>query len=200
MLLRLGLTGGIGSGKSTVARMLADRGAAILDADAMSRATTQSGGSAIAPIARAFGNGFIAPDGSLDRQRMRDHVFAHPEARARLEEIIHPLVSQAMQQQSAAALAAGSRCLVHDVPLLVESGRWRQALDRVLVVDCSEDTQRRRVRDRNQWDDATITAVIASQSPRLKRLAAADIVLFNDGDSLGALARQVDALTTWFGL
>jgi dephospho-CoA kinase len=200
MLLRLGLTGGIGSGKSTVARMLADRGAAVLDADAMSRATTQSGGSAIAPIARAFGDGFIAPDGSLDRQRMRDRVFAHPEARARLEEIIHPLVSQAMQQQSAAALAAGSRCLVHDVPLLVESGRWRQTLDRVLVVDCSEDTQRRRVRDRNQWDDATITAVIASQSPRLKRLAAADIVLFNDGDSLEVLARQVDALTTWFGL
>jgi dephospho-CoA kinase len=200
MLLRLGLTGGIGSGKSTVARMLADRGAAVLDADAMSRATTQAGGSAIAPIARTFGDGFIAPDGSLDRQRMRDHVFAHPEARAQLEEIIHPLVSQAMQQQSAAALAAGSRCLVHDVPLLVESGRWRQSLDRVLVVDCSEDTQRRRVRARNRWDEATITAVIASQSPRLNRLAAADVVLFNDGDSLEALARQVDALTSWFGL
>jgi dephospho-CoA kinase len=200
MLLRLGLTGGIGSGKSTVARMLAARGAAILDADAMSRATTLPGGSAMAPIARSFGEEFVSPDGSLDRQRMRDHVFGHPEARAQLEHIIHPLVAQAMEQHAEAAIAAGTRCLVHDVPLLVESGRWRQALDRVLVVDCSEDTQRRRVRARNQWDEATITAVLNSQSPRLARLSAADAVLFNDVDVLEALARQVDTLATRFGL
>lgn len=200
MLLRLGLTGGIGSGKSTVARMLADRGAAILDADAMSRATTQPGGSAMNLIARTFGDEFVAPDGSLDRQRMREHVFAHPEARSQLEQIIHPLVSQAMQAQTATALAAGKQCLVHDVPLLVESGRWRHAVDRVLVVDCSEETQRRRVRARNQWDDATIAGVIASQSPRLDRLAAADCILFNDVDMLEPLRRQVEALATRFGL
>lgn len=199
-MLRLGLTGGIGSGKSTVARLLAMRGAAILDADAMSRATTQPGGSAMPVVARVFGECFVMPDGGLDRQRMRDHVFAHPDARAQLEHIIHPLVAQAMKAQSEVAIAAGARCLVHDVPLLVESGRWRHVLDRVLVVDCSEETQRRRVRARNQWDDATITGALRSQSPRLPRLLAADAILYNDVDDLEPLARQVDRLAERFGL
>lgn len=199
-MLRLGLTGGIGSGKSTAARLLAQHGAAILDADAMSRATTQTGGSAMPIIARTFGADFVAPDGSLDRQKMRDHIFARPQARETLEHIIHPLVAQAMDHATAEAIRRGVRCLVHDVPLLVESGRWRQALDRVLVVDCSEATQRRRVRARNGWDDATISAVIQSQSPRLARLGAADMVLFNDEDDLAGLTRQVDTLVGRFGL
>ncbi len=200
MPMRLGLTGGIGSGKSTVASLLADRGAAVLDADAMSRATTQSGGTAMPIIARAFGDEFVSSDGGLDRQRMRDHVFTHPEARAKLEQIIHPLVAQAMLKATATAIATGAHCLVYDVPLLVESGRWRHLLDRVLVIDCSEDTQRRRVRLRNQWDDTTIAAVLRNQSPRMDRLAAADVVLFNDVDRLDLLQRQVDMLATRFGL
>lgn len=200
MLLRLGLTGGIGSGKSTVARMLAELGAVVLDADAMSRATTQAGGAAMPEIARRFGAGFLTAEGALDRERMRSHVFTQPEARAQLEQIIHPLVAQAMEAQARAALLSGARCLVHDIPLLVESGRWRHALDRVVVVDCSEETQRQRVRARNGWDEATITSVLGNQSARLPRLAAADVVLFNDGHELEPLARQVRAMAARFGL
>jgi dephospho-CoA kinase len=199
-MLRLGLTGGIGSGKSTVARMLADRGAVVLDADALSRETTQVGGAALPAIGREFGPDFLTPDGALDRDRMRQHVFSHPLARARLEAIIHPLVAQAMNARAQSALSAGARCLVHDVPLLVESGRWRQALDRVLVIDCSEETQRRRVKMRNGWDDATITAVLQNQSPRRLRLAAADAVIFNDSDEIDTLSFLVEALAKRFGL
>ena len=199
-MLRLGLTGGIGSGKSTVARMLADRGAIVLDADALSRETTQVGGAALPAIGREFGPDFLTPDGALDRDRMRQLVFSHPQARARLEAIIHPLVAQAMNARAQSALLAGARCLVHDVPLLVESGRWRQALDRVLVIDCSEETQRRRVKMRNGWDDATITAVLQNQSPRRLRLAAADAVIFNDSDEIDALSFLVEALAKRFGL
>jgi len=200
VLLRLGLTGGIGSGKSTVAKLLAKCGAAVVDADAISRASTQPGGLAMPVIAQVFGDQFVSADGSLDRERMREHVFSHPEARIQLEQIIHPLVARAMQEQTMAARQSGARCLVHDLPLLVESGRWRHALDRVVVVDCSEETQRRRVRARNHWNEATITAVLHSQSPRLPRLSAADVVLFNDLDELEPLARQVDALVVRFGL
>jgi len=135
--LLLGLTGGIGSGKSTVGTMLMARGAAVIDADAISRATTAAGGAAIAAIAERFGLTFITPAGALDRERMRTHVFANPNARQQLEAIIHPLVSLHTQQQAEAALARGQRVLVFDVPLLVESQRWRGHVDRVLVVDCA---------------------------------------------------------------
>ncbi|HMN92557.1 MAG TPA: dephospho-CoA kinase [Hydrogenophaga sp.] len=199
-MLRLGLTGGIGSGKSTVARLMADLGAVVLDADAISRATTQAGGSAMAAIAHQFGADFVNAEGALDRDRMRRHVFEHPQARHQLEQIIHPLVAQAMRAQTEAARQSGTRCLVHDIPLLVESGRWRHALDRVLVVDCSETAQRRRVKARNGWDDDTITSVLRNQSPRLVRLAAADAVLFNEHDGLAPLTVQVRAIAVRFGL
>ncbi len=194
---RLGLTGGIGSGKSTVAQWLLGRGAVVIDADAISRACTQSGGSAMAAVARTFGSGFVGADGALDRQRMREHVFAHPEARQQLEAIVHPLVAQEIQRQAAEAI---SPCLVFDVPLLVESPRWRPQLDRVLVVDCSTETQIRRVQDRNGWDRATIEAVLASQSPRSRRLAAADMVIFNDSNSLEQLHEQLGQMANRFGL
>ena len=196
-ILRLGLTGGIGSGKSSVARLLQQRGAAVIDADAISRACTQSGGSAMAAIARTFGPGFLTTDGALDRQRMRDRVFTQPEARQTLEAIVHPLVGAEIRRQAAASRAS---CLVFDVPLLVESPHWRHQLDQVLVVDCSPTTQIRRVVERSGWDSATIEAVMQSQSPRQRRLAAADLVLFNDGDKIEHLQQLVAQLADRLGL
>ncbi len=196
-VLRLGLTGGIGSGKSTVANLLAERGAAVIDADAISRASTAPGGSAMPAIAKAFGQAFVGPDGALDRARMREHVFEHPSARARLEAIVHPLVAAEIHRQAAAASA---RCLVFDVPLLVESPRWRPQLDRVVVVDCPEALQMRRVQARNGWDRATIESVMRSQSPRALRLAGADAVIFNDGNEMEQLRRLVHELAARFGL
>ena len=148
-------------------------------------------------IALTFGPEFLSPYGALDRQRMRDHVFAHPEARHTLEHIIHPLVGAEIQRQ---AQASGSPTLVFDVPLLVESPRWRPQLDRVLVVDCSPATQIRRVNARSGWDTATIEAVMRNQSPRGVRLAAADLVVFNDADDLTVLERAAEALAKRFGL
>jgi dephospho-CoA kinase len=128
---------------------------------------------------------------------MREHVFAHPDARQQLEAIVHPLVAREIQRQAAEVTAA---CLVFDVPLLVESPRWRQQLDRVLVVDCSPETQIRRVQVRNGWDRATIEAVLSSQSPRLRRLGAADVVIFNDGDDLAQLHEDLGQVAQVFGL
>jgi dephospho-CoA kinase len=149
MAVRIGLTGGIGSGKSTVLAMLQALGAVAIDADAISRATTAPGGAAIPLIARQFGPEFIAADGALDRARMRERAYAHPESRRELEQIIHPLVGEEIARQVEAALAAGARCIVFDIPLLVESGRWRQQVDRVLVVDCEPETQVARVAARS---------------------------------------------------
>ena len=147
--LRLGLTGGIGSGKSTVAQMLASRGAAVIDSDAIARSVTAANGSAMPAIAAEFGKEFVAPDGSLDRDRMRALVFSDPSAKLRLEAIVHPLVGSATQAQAQKALQAGHTLLVFDVPLLVESPRWRKQVDKVLVVDCSENTQIKRVMERS---------------------------------------------------
>lgn len=146
---RLGLTGGIGSGKSTVAQILASAGAAIMDADAIARSITAPHGAAIAPIAEAFGPQAIGADGALDRAYMRQLVFQDATARQRLEAITHPLIAQLTEQQALQAQQLGARLLVFDVPLLVESGRWRQQLDAVLVVDCEPETQIQRVMARN---------------------------------------------------
>ncbi len=197
---RLGLTGGIGSGKSTVAAMLAARGAAVIDADALSRACTAPGGAAIAPIAEAFGAAFIGPDGALNRDAMRALVFREPGAKVRLEQIIHPLVGQQAAQAADAAEQAGKPCIVFDIPLLVESRRWRPVLHRVLVVDCEPATQIGRVMARNGLTDAEVRRIIEAQAPRARRLAAADLVVFNDGLSLDALAGEVGQIATQFGL
>lgn len=195
--LRLGLTGGIGSGKSTVARLLQARGATVIDADAIARACTLAGGSAMPAVAQVFGAEFVTADGALDRDRMRAHVFAQPDARAELEAIVHPLVGQEIARQAAASQA---RCTVFDVPLLVESPRWRPQLDRVLVVDCTRETQLQRVMARNGWDRATIESILDSQSPRERRLAAADAVIFNDGHEIEHLQREVARWANRFGL
>lgn len=185
----VGLTGGIGSGKSTVARELQRLGATVIDADALSRASTASGGSAIAAIRAAFGDAFITPDGALDRDRMRTLVFAQPEARARLEAIIHPLVRAEIEQR-AHAVPPG-QVAVLDLPLLVESGNWRQRVDVVWVVDCSPEVQIQRVMRRNGWPRTQVEAVLASQATSAERRAVADTVISNDGSELAPLLQQV---------
>ena len=172
-------------------------GADLIDADAISRACTDSGGSAIPAIALTFGQEFITIEGSLDRQRMREHMFAQPEARQFLERIVHPLVGDEIRRQIARAT---SRLVVFDIPLLVESTHWRSQLDRVLVVDCLAATQVRRVAQRSGWDLPTIEAVMRSQSTREKRLAAADFVVFNDSDSIDNLQHLAQGLADRFGL
>ena len=196
----LGLTGGIGSGKSTVSALLVAHGAALIDADANARAVTASGGEAMAAIRVAFGDEMLTPDGALDRQRMRGLAFSDPQAKQRLEAIVHPLVGLRGQRQLDEAAAAGARCVVYDIPLLVESGRWRAQLDAVLVVDCEESTQVARVMARSGLDAAAVRAIIAAQAPRALRLAAADAVVYNEGISLTQLQAEVTAFAQSFGL
>lgn len=196
----LGLTGGIGSGKSTVAELLAKLGAAIVDADAIARSLTAPGGLAITAIAQQFGPEFIAADGAMDRDRMRTLAFSDPGAKKRLEAIIHPGVSEETRRQAEAAAAAGFRCVVFDLPLLVESSRWRQKVDHVLVVDCLAETQITRVMARNGLPRATIEAIMATQSSRQRRLQVADSVIFNDGLNLQGLSAEVAALAPRFKL
>lgn len=191
---RVGLTGGIGSGKSTVATMLADLGAAVIDSDALSRASTASGGAAIPAIAQIFGPQFIDPAGAMDRERMRGLVFREPAARAQLESIVHPIVQSAMAQQENAARATGCRLVVLDIPLLVESGRWTSALDAIVVVDCTHATQVARVAQRSAMHPDQVQAIIAAQATRLQRRRAADAVIWNDGCTLQQLRAAVAVL------
>jgi dephospho-CoA kinase len=196
----IGLTGGIGSGKSTVAALLKKHGAHLIDADALSRATTAQGGAAMPAILQAFGAAVIAADGGLNRAAMRDRIFTDHDARRQLEAIIHPLVGAAIRNAAEAAQSAGVACLVYDIPLLVESHHWRQRLDSILVVDCSESTQIRRVRQRNGLSDDEVRAIIAAQATRRKRLSAADHVLCNDAITLPELEALVQQISRQFGL
>jgi dephospho-CoA kinase len=198
--MRIGLTGGIGSGKSTVLQMLAELGATTIDADAISRATTAVGGAAIPAIAARFGADFITAQGALDRDRMRDHAYADPQARKHLENIIHPLVGQESARLVEAALAAGRSCIVFDIPLLVESGRWRAQVDRVLVVDCSPQTQVARVVARSGLEPEAVRSIMAAQASRELRLAAADLVICNEGVSLRELREKVAEAARRLGL
>ena len=197
---RLGLTGGIGSGKSTVAAMLAHLGAAVVDADAIARSLTLSGGLAMPAIASQFGPQYVKPDGAMDRDAMRELAFSDPAARRRLEAIVHPLISQETARRAAQAQAAGARCVVFDVPLLVESGRWRSQVDAVLVVDCIVQTQIERVMARSGWTREAVQKVVAQQASRAARLGAADVVLCNEGLTLEALQAEVRQVWQHFGL
>ena len=197
---RLGLTGGIGSGKSTVAGMLGALGATVIDADAIARSCTAPGGAAITAIAQAFGSAFITSEGALDREQMRALVFKEPSAKARLESIIHPLVGAQTAQQAQDAEHKGTRCIVFDVPLLVESAHWRKKVDRVLVVDCLESTQVRRVMERNGLSEVEVQRIMAAQARRLHRLSAADLVVYNDTLTLDALRLEVAQIGAQFGL
>lgn len=197
--LRLGLTGGIGSGKSTVAGVLAEAGAALIDTDAISRALTAPGGAAMPALAEAFGPALIAADGGLDRAAMRAAVFADPTALLRLEAILHPMIGAETEHQARAA-ATEHALLVFDVPLLVESGRWRARVDRVLVVDCETETQIQRVMARSGWTREGVEAVLRKQASRAQRRAAADVLIHNEGLDLAGLRGQVLALLRHWGL
>ena len=190
--LRIGLTGGIGSGKSTVATLLASLGAAIIDTDRIARALTLPGSAGVAPLRAAFGDAAMAADGSLDRLRMRELAFADASARERLEAILHPLIGIEVERE--ATLANSAPAIVFDVPLLVESGRWRGRVGRVWVVDCSEQRQIERVVARSGWREEQVRAVLAQQASRAARRASADAVIDNDHLSLAELAAQVRAL------
>jgi dephospho-CoA kinase len=198
--IRLGLTGGIGSGKSTVAAFLAHRGATVIDADAISRSTTSAGGSAITAIAAEFGAACIQPDGAMDRNRMRAIIFSDPAAKERLERIIHPVVGREIQARIAVAEDTHSPLIVIEIPLLVESGRWRTLLNRILVVDCSIDEQVNRVVRRSGLDETEVTRIINAQVDREARLAAADVVIFNQHLSLAELRDHVDHIGNRLGI
>lgn len=194
--LRIGLTGGIGSGKSTVAALLAQQGAYVIDTDAIARELSLPGGLAIEPIRTAFGAEFIDASGAMDRVRMRALVFSDVHAKRRLEAILHPLIGSETEARAAAAQAWVH---VFDVPLLAESGHWRARVDKVLVVDCVERTQVERVVVRSGWTTQAVEAVIALQAPRAVRRACADAVIFNDAISMAGLRQCVSALSRhWF--
>ncbi len=190
MIATVGLTGGIGSGKSAVADLLAARGAVVVDTDAISREITAPGGAAIGPISRAFGPGAIAEDGGLDRAAMRRRVFADAGERARLEAILHPLIRAECARRLEAARGPYA---VLVVPLFFESGAWTGRVGRVVVVDCPESLQVARTAARSGLAEAEVRAIMAAQWPRWRRLQAADDVVWNGG-SREALEAQCEAL------
>ncbi|BBP97331.1 dephospho-CoA kinase [Burkholderia sp. SFA1] len=191
-MFSIGLTGGIGSGKSTVADLFAARGVTLVDTDLIAHRITATGGVAMPLIASEFGDDFIAADGSLDRAKMRALVFADDTAKARLEAIVHPLIRAETERQRNAA--PGPYHIVV-VPLLVESGEWAARVSRVLVVDCPVETQIARVMRRNGFTREQVLAIVAKQATREARLAAADDIVVNDESAtLDALAQQVDVL------
>lgn len=188
-MFKLGLTGGIGSGKSKVADILASHGVSIVDTDAIAHSLTAAGGPAMPAIRQAFGDDVVTVDGALDRVRMRELAFGDADHRRRLERILHPMIAEAVQAQ---ALTASGLYVVFVVPLLVESGRWRDRLDRICVVDCDEPTQIARVQARNGMTRDRVQSILSVQATREARLAAADDVIRNTGDTtLEALKIQV---------
>ena len=198
---RIGLTGGIGSGKSTFGALLQKRGAALVDSDQIARQVTGPGGAAIAAIVQRFGPEFVDDTGALDRGRMRELAYSAPDARTALEAIVHPLVSLHSSQQAQAAEDAGTRVIVFDVPLLVESGRWVQRLAAVIVIDCPPAVQIQRVMSRSGLNRSTVEAILAAQSPRNIRRASADIVVHNgDNCTLADLHKMAEQVATRLGL
>lgn len=200
---RVGLTGGIGAGKSTVAALWVAHGATLIDTDAISRALTAAGGAAIPALRQAFGDRVIDAGGALDRAAMRALAFTDDSAtdstggsdghnaRSRLESILHPLIGAECARQ---AQQASGPFVVFDVPLLVESGRWRTQVERVLVVDAEPATQIERVMARSGWSRQAVEQVMARQASRAARRAAADAVIYNEGKPREALAHEVEQL------
>jgi dephospho-CoA kinase len=191
-LRHIGLTGGIGSGKSTVAQAFVALGATLVDTDAIARALTAPAGRALPALMAEFGDDIVGADGALDRERMRALAFGDAATKRRLESVLHPLIGD---QARAQAAAAGPRAvIVYDVPLLAESSHWRARCQRIVVVDCSEAAQVERVMRRSGWPEAQVRAVIAQQATRERRRAIADAVIHNDGITPQQLHDEVRAL------
>lgn len=199
LVRRIGLTGGIGSGKSTVAAMLVDCGAVLVDTDAIARELTAAGGAAMPALIERFGAAIADSSGALDRAAMRELAFRDAEVKARLEAVLHPLIGLEAQ---ARAKAAGDAVVVFDVPLLAESLRrrppprpgWRERVERILVVDCPEATQIDRVAQRPGWDAKAAASVVQAQASRAERRAVADAVIHNDGLTIEVLRGAVQSL------
>jgi dephospho-CoA kinase len=186
----VGLTGGIGSGKTAVAHLFARRGIAVIDSDEIAHELTRTGGAAIEPIRAAFGSAFIGADGALDRAAMRRLAFGDVRARQKLEAILHPLIGRESARRSERAASA---YVILVVPLLVEGGADRSRYSRVLVVDCTEAQQVERVKRRSGLSDAEVRNILSAQATREQRLARADDVIDNSG-ALDTLERQVALL------
>jgi len=186
----VGLTGGIGSGKSAAADEFGRLGATIVDTDVIAHELTAKGGAALAAIEKSFGSGFLEPAGGLDRKKMRSHVFADPAAKRKLEALLHPLIRDEAARRTA---AAAGPYVIQVVPLLIESAGYRERVERVLVVDAPEETQLARVRARSGLAEDEVRAIMRTQVARAERLAAADDVIDNSG-SRDALRKQVAAL------
>ena len=198
--LAIGLTGGIGSGKSTVAARWVALGAALVDSDAIAHSLTAPGGAAMPVIRAAFGDAAVAADGALDRAHMRGLVFVDPSAKARLEGILHPMIGAETRRQAEAAAAADCPAVVFDVPLLTESRTRRARCDRILVVDCPAEIQVQRVMARSGWAEDQVRRVIGQQATREARRAIADAVIHNHGLGPDELAAEVQALWRAWGL
>jgi dephospho-CoA kinase len=186
----VGLTGGIGCGKTTVADMFAELGASVIDTDQIAHALTAPHGAAMPALLAEFGEDFATPEGALDRARMRALVFSDDTARARLEAILHPKIRDAT---AAAAAIAGGDYVIFVVPLLIESGTWRERVTRILAIDCPEEVQVARVMARSGLQEAQVRAIMAAQVTREQRRAAADDIIVND-DGIDALRPQVEIL------
>lgn len=186
----VGLTGGIASGKSSAAKLFEELGAAVVDTDAIAHELTRPGGGALAEIRRVFGATFIAPDGGLERAKMRRLVFNDPEAKKKLESILHPLIRE---QARAQIVAAQQPYVIVVVPLLLETGAYRDLIQRVLVVDCTEEQQVERAMRRSQLEEHEVRAILAAQLPRVERVKHADDVIENNG-SMETLRARVRAL------
>lgn len=190
MAFVVGLTGGIGSGKSAAADAFEKLGATVVDTDRIAHELTRAGGAAMAGVRALFGDSAIAADGAMDRKAVRERVFSDPASKKRLESLLHPMIRAESERQIAAATGP---YVVHVVPLLVESPGYRERVQRVLVVDCPEAMQVARVRARSGLSSAEVEAIVRSQVSRAQRLAAADDVIDNSG-TIAALQKQVEKL------
>ena len=197
--MRIGLTGGIASGKSTAARWWVAHGAVLVDTDALARELTQAQGEALPAIAGRFGTQILNAEQGLDRARMRSLVLANPLARKELEAILHPLI-QARAEALADEASRAGRAVVFDVPLLVESRVWRSKVDRVLLIDCAEPVQIRRGAARPGWSEEQVRSILQAQASRQQRRAAADAMLDNSLDELELLHQSLQLLAIHWGL
>ena len=205
---RVGITGGIGSGKSTVTTQLKSLGAGVIDADAISRHLTSSHGEAMNAIVEKFGDEYQLADGSLDRSRMRELVFNQKERRNELEQILHPFIQNDMQNQFETMQECGEKLVVYDLPLLAESLKWRKNLDKIIVVDCSIETQVSRVlaRDAQNTNNPKpmtrdlVINIINSQASRKDRLKLADVIILNDDITRQQLNEEIAQISKQLGL